>query len=67
MSHYSNIHSCPVLQGVEELIAYWTLESSEDTLEELEETLIVSQAPEHGTHCMHADIPQLLKLRTVVM
>ena len=31
-------------QGVEELIAYWTLESSEDTLEELEETLIVGPA-----------------------
>ena len=28
-------------QGVGELIAYWTLESSEDALEELEETLIV--------------------------
>ena len=26
---------------VDELLAYWTLESSEDTLEELEEALIV--------------------------
>ena len=31
-------------QGVDELIAYWTLESSEDALEELEETLIVRAA-----------------------
>lgn len=26
---------------MDELLAYWTLESSEDTLEELEDTLIV--------------------------
>ena len=42
------------VQGVEELIAYWTLESSEDTLEELEETLIVrSSLPLAGppSHC----------------
>jgi hypothetical protein len=32
-------------QVVEELFAYWTLEDSEDTLEQLEELLIVSGAP----------------------
>jgi len=32
----------PTTQVVDELFAYWTLENSEDALEELEEALIVS-------------------------
>ncbi len=36
--HYS---SSPFLQVVDELFSYWTLEDSEDTLEQLEEVLIV--------------------------
>lgn len=31
-----------LLQVVDELFSYWTLEDSEDTLEQLEELLIVS-------------------------
>ena len=34
----------PYLQVVEELLAYWKLEDADDTLEELEEILIVSQS-----------------------
>ncbi len=33
---------CEVNQVVDELFSYWTLEDSEDTLEQLEELLIVS-------------------------
>lgn len=34
--------TCTHLQLVDELLAFWTLEDYEDTLEELEEALIVS-------------------------
>ena len=43
--HFSIIYpeiQVPFLKVVDELLAYWTLESSEDTLEELEDALIVS-------------------------
>ena len=37
------------MQVVDELLAYWTLEGTEDTLEELEETLIVRRLELGGT------------------
>ena len=38
------------LQVVDELFAYWTLEESEDTLEALEDALIVRPAPACPVH-----------------
>ena len=39
----ADLHRFGVLQVVEELFTYWSLEDADDTLEELEEALIVRQ------------------------
>ena len=39
---YLQNHTAKLPKVVDELFAYWTLENSEDALEELEEALIVS-------------------------
>jgi len=41
-----------VLQVVEELFTYWSLEDADDTLEELEEALIVSCNFIHALRCL---------------
>ena len=38
-------------QVVEELLAYWKLEDADDSLEELEEVLIVSSTSSAGQDC----------------
>ena len=40
----THVCSCMLLQVVEELFTYWSLEDADDTLEELEEALIVSSS-----------------------
>ena len=39
---------CVFLQLVEELLTFWSLEDYEDSLEELEEALIVSERESEG-------------------
>ena len=45
------------MQVVEELLAYWKLEDADDSLEELEEVLIVSTASLKGQKCKQNDPP----------
>ena len=45
------------MQVVEELLAYWKLEDADDSLEELEEVLIVSSATLESQQCDQIDPP----------